>query len=237
VGSTPTRPTKFSIEKKISVSLVRGADLADPLDEVFSDLLKVAADVATPATAIYKGDPVVVIPETTSGTLTKVYYEGKTEDDAFSVKTDQLKPLPVKKDKTQRAVERVEKMKTNVQAEAPDFIDSLRKNSNIRVQLPQASIENFAGLYESLTGDKVDEHSPNLSVIPETSKWGVSLTVLFPKDIVALAPAWLKPYQYVHSNPNVWAINNNNFCYELFAIGFKLGSNHSQEGGSLALNP
>jgi hypothetical protein len=202
--------------------------------ELHADLLKIAEEVATPTLALFKGDRVVVISD--NGNLAQIYYEGGTEEDFFTVKSKDLKPIPVKKDPLKERIRKIQERKTNVQAEAPDFIEGLRQHGTIRAQMPPQDFGKFAELMESLTGERLEEGSPHVSLVNEQTKWGVSLTVLFPKELAALAPSWLKPYQYVHSNPNVWAINNNAFAYELLASGFNLGNQHG-EGPSVPLNP
>jgi hypothetical protein len=219
----------MSQEIEVSISFV------EPMSfELHADLLNIAEEIATPALALFKGDRVVVVSD--SGSLAKIYYEGGTEDDAFSVKSKDLKPIPVKKDPLKERIRKIQERKTNVQAEAPDFIEGLRQHGTIRAQMPPQDFDKFAELIANLNGEILEEGSPHVSLVNEQTKWGVSLTVLFPKELAALAPDWLKPYQYVHSNPNIWAINNNAFAYELLASGFHLGNQHD-EGPSVPLNP
>lgn len=106
-----------------------------------------------------------------------------------------------------------------------DFIDLLRSAATIRVQLPKHKVASFTATYESLTGDQISTDTEHFSVIAEQSKWGVTLTVLIPKEVAALAPEHLHAFQYTHTDENQWAITQNAFVYELFSTGFRLGYN------------
>ena len=126
---------------------------------------------------------------------------------------------------------------TKVLGEKPDFIDALRETATIRLQTPQHALAGELIKYEALTGEKADEGTEHISIIPAESKYAAAWTVLFPKSVVALAPAHLNAYQYVHSNPDVWAISYNAFVRELLSIGFRLGNKHVREDIGLALTP
>ena len=126
---------------------------------------------------------------------------------------------------------------TNVLLEKPDFIEALRENSTVRLQTPEHSLAGELIKIEALTGEKADATTEHISIIAEESKRAASWTVIFPKSIAALAPAYLNAYQYVHTEPDVWAISNNAFVRELLSIGFRLGNNHVHEDIGLALTP
>lgn len=126
---------------------------------------------------------------------------------------------------------------TNVLGEKPDFIDKLREFGTVRLQTPEHSLDGELIRYEELTGEKADANTEHVSIIAEESKRAASWTVLFPTSLAALAPAYLNAYQYVHSDPDVWAISNNAFVRELLSIGFRLGSKHVREDIGLALTP
>lgn len=103
-----------------------------------------------------------------------------------------------------------------------NFIDFLKVSATIRVQLPQASFEGFRKRYFTATGENITPTTPFVSIIVETAKWGASVTVLFPSSGAHLVPDGIKAAKYVH-DADMWSVYGNDFAYELFEKGFRLG--------------
>jgi hypothetical protein len=53
-----------------------------------------------------------------------------------------------------------------------NFLDFLRDNATIRVQLPPQSVSNFQENYRRVTGEEIDAPSEHVSIIPSESKMG-----------------------------------------------------------------
>lgn len=103
------------------------------------------------------------------------------------------------------------------------FLDFLHGNATIRVQLPPQSVEGFKANYQRVTGEDVEALSEHVSIIPDESKWGVAITVLFPALGKELVPAGLTAFTY-GQDKNVLGICNSDFAWELFSLGFRIGT-------------
>lgn len=103
-----------------------------------------------------------------------------------------------------------------------NFIDFLKVHGTIRVQAPQSAVPGFCKRYRETTGEVVDFPSSHASVIVETAKWGCSVTVLFPPSGADLVPNDISAGPYTKGSSD-WAVYGNDFAYELFELGFRLG--------------
>jgi hypothetical protein len=164
---------------------------------------------------LFKHEEVKVL---TPGTfLTQV--EDK-EGREFWVKTDDLKEV-----KPARQAKRKKVQKTY--AENTNFLDFLRDNATIRVQLPPQSISSFHNKYLQVTGEDIDVPSEHISIIPSESKWGTSITVLFPPIGKPLVPASLSTFSY-GQHGEIIGICNSDFAWELFSLGFRIGTKQKE---------
>lgn len=113
-------------------------------------------------------------------------------------------------------------------AEHTNFLDFLRDNATIRVQLPPQSVSNFQENYRRVTGEDVEAPSEHVSIIPSESKWGTAITILFPAIGKSLVPASLTTFSYGQANPDVLGICNSDFAWELFSLGFRIGTKQKE---------
>lgn len=107
------------------------------------------------------------------------------------------------------------------------FEEFLRENGTIRIQLPIQSVPSFLAKYKIVTGEDVEVPSEYASVINENSKWGLSITVLFPSAGLPLVPDWLTVGSNDIDDPDANGIFENDFGWELLSKGFRLGKTPS----------
>ena len=107
-----------------------------------------------------------------------------------------------------------------------EFESFLRAHATIRVQLPEASVPSFEAKYKSTTGENVVAPSEFVSIIDESAKWGLSITVLFPASGKHLVPDWLTVGSNKLDDPDALGIFSTDFGWELLSKGFRLGRKH-----------
>jgi hypothetical protein len=116
------------------------------------------------------------------------------------------------------------------QVEYADFFDMLQNEASIRVQLPKARLGWFMTHYFNATGDSITDETPNVSII-KADKQGVSITVNFPAAYKGMVPPIINEWAENLSNPTgKHGFCNIAFAFELFSIGFRLGTKHSYTG-------
>jgi hypothetical protein len=142
----------------------------------------------------------------------------------FWVKTTDLKEVKVIRPAKPRKIKKC----GCTYAENTNFLDFLRDNATIRVQLPPQNISKFQEKYRQVTGEEIEAPSEHVSIIPAESKWGTAITVLFPIIGKPLVPASLATFSNGQTNPDVLGICNSDFAWELFSLGFRIGTKQKQ---------
>jgi hypothetical protein len=130
---------------------------------------------------------------------------------------------------------------TTVQFNEPNHyftLGYLAKNSKINVEVPSDQAANFEAKYRDLTGDDAKTHSDNYYVAPkQENRWHVKCRLRF-SVIESVMPNLSFPSDVKFNNvAGAIQIDNNNYVYNLFRHGFKIGRNVDNYNGiSAGLN-
>jgi hypothetical protein len=106
-------------------------------------------------------------------------------------------------------------------------IGYLAKNGFVNADVPPSERKWFEGLYKQLTGDDAVQYlgTAAYGIVKEESKWHLELRIGFPEADDAILSRMLFKNVNNITRPKTGGlkINNNDFVFNLFKIGFKLG--------------
>ena len=176
------------------------------------------------------------INDTEPKTITVIYLDGQNKDSiqtypaksqAEAIKSEEKRAI--RQEETATGIE-ITKFSTNAEFYTLGY---LAKHSRILVEVPKNLTEKFERQYNALTGDTATSHIQDNSyyIAPkEENRWYIKGRLTFPVIEEAVNKlSFPSDVNIIHKGDNV-EINNNNYIFNLFRNGFKLGENSGNYG-------
>jgi len=109
-------------------------------------------------------------------------------------------------------------------------IGYLAKNGVITAELPPSERKYFEEVYRALTGDNAINYlKSEYQIVKEDSKWHLELRIRFPEPDDAVLSKMAFKYVSINRIQSGLQINNNQFIFNLFKIGFKLSRQNVED--------